>query len=252
LTSAPTVMLCCTATMSARGTMMLSILHSRRARMFLSIVASVGENPDSRCSPVSTSSRSARVAAAFQPNRMRITRVSQPSCGSAGCGTTMGRRRCSLSLDSLRWGAWDMALGKGGCRCQASASGLGRAPIGVGNRQPPQDVALGLFHRLGIRVLLVIVAQKVEKTMDGQMGDMMRKGLSLAACLPRDGVVGENDVAKEWRPFTRALRREREHVRRLVDAPPDAVERSHCRIIGEDDSKLGPRCGQRRGGFDHR
>src|SRR5262249_23413600 len=183
--------------------MMLSILHSRSARMFLSIVASSGEKPDSRCSPVSTSSRSARVAAAFQPNRMRITRASQPSCSSAGCGTTMGSRRCSLSLDSLRLGVWDMVLGR---RCQASTSGLGRAAIGVGYSQPSQNVALGLFHLLGIRGPLVIVAQKVEKTMHREVGDMMRKGLALAACFPCAGLVGENNVAKKC-ALTDALRR---------------------------------------------
>ena len=49
-----------------------------------------GEKPDSGCSAVSTSSRSARVAAAFQPNRMRMTRASQPSCSSPGSGKTIG------------------------------------------------------------------------------------------------------------------------------------------------------------------
>ncbi len=71
--------------------------------------------------------------------------------------------------------------------------------IRVGDRQPLQDLTLGPFHRLGIRAPLVIIAQKVEKTMHGEMGDMMREGLALAAGLPGDGFIGEYDVAKEAR-----------------------------------------------------
>ena len=62
------------------------------------------------CSAVSTCSRSARVAAAFQPNRMRMTRVSQPCGGSPGCGRTIGRLRCSFSGGSLRVGNCAMVL----------------------------------------------------------------------------------------------------------------------------------------------
>ena len=42
--------------------------------------------------------------------------------------------------------------------------------------------------------------------MHGQMGDMMGEGLLFGACLARDGLVGENDVAEEWRPAAGALR----------------------------------------------
>ena len=63
-----------------------------------------GEKPDCGSSAVSTSSRSARVDAAFQPNRMRMTRVSQPSDGSAASGSRSARARFSLSLDSVRMG----------------------------------------------------------------------------------------------------------------------------------------------------
>jgi hypothetical protein len=99
-----------TATISARGTMIRSTRVSRMPRIFLSIAASSGEKPDSGCSAVRTCSRSARVAAAFQPNRMRMTRASQPSGCSLACGTTIGRPLCSLSAGSLRVGDCDIDI----------------------------------------------------------------------------------------------------------------------------------------------
>jgi len=66
-------------------------------RIFFSIAASSGEKPDCGCcSPVRTSSRSARVEAAFHPNKCALTRVSHPS-GCSLVATSPSQSRRSLS-----------------------------------------------------------------------------------------------------------------------------------------------------------
>ena len=44
-------------------------------------------------------------------------------------------------------------------------------PVGVGNCERAQNCALGLFHRLGIRVGLVIITDKMQEAMDWKMGE---------------------------------------------------------------------------------
>ncbi len=87
--------------MSARGTMTSSTRRSRSVRMFRSIVLSSGEKPWPPALPSSTSLRSARIEADFQPNTVRSARASQPSplllAGSLGRGTGTGRLRISLA-----------------------------------------------------------------------------------------------------------------------------------------------------------
>src|SRR5277367_1185238 len=213
LTSSPSEMSCCTATISARGTITRSIRVSRKPRIFLSMVASSGEKPDCGCSPVKTSSRSARVDATFQPNRMRMTRVSQPSFGSVASGITIGRARFSLSLGSLRTGncviigiqqpgkilefACALFMRTRLLRKTVGLFGGDRvAPVRVGDFELPQNVAFGLFHFQRIRIALVIVADEMQKTMHGKMGNMMGERLVLAASLTLDRLEGEHDVAE--------------------------------------------------------
>src|ERR1700730_14590588 len=244
---------CCTATMSARGTMTLSTRHSRSPKIFLSMAASSGEKPDCGCSAVRTCSRSARVAAAFQPNRMRMTRVSQPSCGSSGCATTIGRARCSPSGGALGGrglrnggGLWLLALASNLRRISALASGLfhdlARMPIRIRDVEVPQDFTLGLLHNLRVGVFVVIVSDEVQKTMHRQMGKMMRERLALGTGFASDGLVGQDDVA-EVRRFVRGFfARKRQYVGGGVDAAPKPVELTDRRIIGQNDSKLRPGC----------
>ena len=99
-----------------------------------------------------------------------------------------------------------------------------------------------LFHRLGVLVALVIVADQMQESMHGKMGDMMGERLALVAGLARDGLVGEHDVAESW-PLLAAgvLGRKRQHVRGRIDAAPIPVEQADRRIIGQNDSKLGRR-----------
>jgi hypothetical protein len=71
-----------------------------------------------------------------------------------------------------------------------------RRPIWIGNGEVAKDLTLGLFHGNCVFAPFVIVADEVQKTMDGKMGKMMGKRLSLGASLARNGLEGQNDVAK--------------------------------------------------------
>ena len=81
-----------------------------------------------------------------------MTRVSQPSGGSPGSGTTMGSPRCCsrtvrcaekiASCNSIRA---ELAL----VAEIADVSGAGpiaAVPVGIGNRKLAENVALGAFH----------------------------------------------------------------------------------------------------------
>ena len=136
-------MSCCTAMMSARGSMTLSIRHSRRPRIFLSIAASSGEKPDSGCSAVRTSSKSARVVADFQPNRMRIDAREPALTRLAGCRQY---HRETAMLGLVLVGTY-RGLRHGSCiwmsRRRARRGGLMpcRCPVRIGNCEPPQNIA---------------------------------------------------------------------------------------------------------------
>ncbi len=105
----------------------------------------------------------------------------------------------------------------------------------------PQDFTFGLFHLARILVALVIVAEEMQKTVHGKMGNMMGKRLVLAAGFTLDGFEGQHDIA-EMRFRTSVFRRKRQYVRGLIDAPPIPVKQAYRRIIGQDDSKLRPAC----------
>jgi len=58
-----------------------------------------------------------------------------------------------------------------------------------------QNVPLGEFHRQRVPFPFVIVADKMQETVHGEMGGMMGKRLALAPSLARDGLKGKNDIA---------------------------------------------------------
>ncbi len=89
-------------------------------------------------------------------------------------------------------------------------------------------------------VAVVIVADEMQETVHRKMGDMMSKRLAFGSGLPRDGLVGKDDVAEMRRLVRGLLARERQHVGGGVDAAPMPVELADRRIIGQDDSKLRP------------
>ena len=122
---------------------------------------------------------------------MRMTRVSQPSGCSPGCGTTIGRPRCSLSVGSLRLGIATLGLaselGASGLGCgrlgQVFGGTFAARPIRVRDCELPQNIAFGLFHCGGVVVALMIVADEMQETVHGKMGDMMSEWLVLGAGL---------------------------------------------------------------------
>jgi hypothetical protein len=67
--------------------------------------------------------------------------------------------------------------------------------VRIGNRQLPQDRALGAFHLARLLVTFVIKAKKMQKAVDGQMRKMMGERFVLAAGLPHNGLISEHDVA---------------------------------------------------------
>ena len=153
-------MSCCTAMMSARGTMTSSTRRSRSARMLVSMVRSCGEKPPSPSAPplqhglqigarrVSSSRtpRAARARARSRPARVRR---------GAGCGTSAGRLTRSSGaaalLESLRE-SLRLGASVSGMASIRPRSAVARGRVRVGHAEPRQDDALELLHRLGVAV----------------------------------------------------------------------------------------------------
>ena len=71
-----------------------------------------------------------------------------------------------------------------------------RRPVRIGDRQSPQDSALGVFHNKRSLFVLVVVTDQMQKTVHGKMGKMMSEGFALAPRLARYGFVGQYDIAE--------------------------------------------------------
>ena len=104
-----------------------------------------------------------------------------------------------------------------------------------------QNLSLGLFHSFRIVVSLVIIADEVQETMDREMGDMMKKRLTLRASLPGDGLIGQDDIADVRWFSPSVVRRKRQYVCSGVNAAPVAIEDADRRIVCQNDGKLGAR-----------
>ena len=133
---------CCTAMMSARGTITSSTRRSRRPRMFLSIVRSFGEKPVSPAPSSSTSLRSARIDAGL-PAEERAQRPRQPAVAVLARDLArarhrhrqiarLARRRGRIRSDWVdRNRAW---------RSECQRLGVARN-VGVGHAEPGQNRA---------------------------------------------------------------------------------------------------------------
>jgi hypothetical protein len=120
--------------------------------------------------------------------------------------------------------------------------GPSRGPcvVRIGNRQLPQDRALGVFHLARLLVTFVIKAEQMQKAVDGQMRKMMGERFVLAVGLPHNGLISEHDVAQM--PPARVFCRERKYIGGSVSTAPIAIERTHFAVVSENDSKLGRVC----------
>src|SRR3954447_23632421 len=176
-----------TATMSARCTMTSAMRRSCKERMLRSMVRSIAEKPTSSgWEASSTTCRSSRTDPAFHPNRVRIARSSQLSAAgrstSPSC-TTAGRLRV------LRGVSW-----------VGSESGMSVHPlpvrIGVGNAKLRQNLGLETLHGFGVVVVLVIVADQMQKTVHRQMAEMMIERFLLVIGFLARGLIGDGDIAE--------------------------------------------------------
>ena len=50
----------------------------------------------------------------------------------------------------------------------------------------------------GVAIVLVVVAQQVQKSMDGEMGEVMVERLAFGGRLARDRLIGDDDVTDIW------------------------------------------------------
>src|SRR5260221_10656094 len=150
----------------------------------------MAEKPTSSgCAASSTTCRSSRTEPGFQPNSVRIARVSQLSAvgrsTSPSC-TTAGRLR---TLRGLSW--------------VGSESGISVHPfpvrIGVGNAELREDLLFESLHRFGIVVFFVVVADQMQEPVDRKMAEMMIERLLLVIRLLARGLVGDGDIAEHPR-----------------------------------------------------
>src|SRR3954464_481903 len=210
-----------TATISARCTMTSAMRRSCRPRILRSMVRSMAEKPTSSgVEASSTTCRSSRTEPGFQPNSVRMARLSQfseagrntsPSC------TTAGRLRVFFGLSWV-----------------GSESGISGHPVpvgvGVGDTELRQDRALESFHRLGLHVVFVVIADQMQKAMDGEMAEMVVDRPLFLVGLAARRLIGDRNVAEDGAPMvcrSRAgglQRRKRQHVGRLVLTAPVLVQ----------------------------
>ena len=98
--------------------------------------------------------------------------------------------------------------------------------------------------RVGLGIGLVVVADEVKIAMHREMREMMQEVAVFIGAFPRQRFVGDDDVAENAGvAFGHGFRRgKRQHVGRLVDAAPFAVQHAHRRIIGQQDTHFAARC----------
>src|ERR1700712_4960190 len=242
LIKSPSGMSRLTAMMSARWIMTSAMRRSCRLRMLRSMVRSIAENPTSSgVLASSTTCRSSRTDPGFQPNSVRMARVSQLSairCAPSPCGTTAGRLRV---LRGLSWVGSESAISIHPLPVRAGIS----IRIGIRNAELRQDLPLQRLHGFGLAVLFVIVADQVQEAVNRKGAEMMIERLLLVVGLPSRRVVGDRNVAEHPRRIVGTHRagrlqgRKRQHVGRLVDAAPIAVQRANSGVIGQHHRKLG-------------
>src|ERR1700694_748678 len=217
-----------TAMISARCTITSAMRRSCRPRMLRSMVRSMAEKPTSSgVEASSTTWRSSRTDPGFHPNSVRIARVSQLSAAgrrTSPGGTTAGRLRV---LRGLSWVGSESAISVHPLPIRIGIS----IRIRIGNAELRQDLLLQRFHRLGVTVLFVIVADQVQETMDRQMAEMVIERLLFVIGFLSRRFIGDGDVAEHARRIVGAAwagrleSGKRQHVGRLGDGAPVAGSR---------------------------
>src|ERR1700743_1139392 len=166
--------------------------RSCRPRMLRSMVRSTAEKPTSSgVDAPSTTCRSSRTEPGFQPNSVRIARISQFSAVgrmTSPSGTTAGRLRV---LRGLSWVGSESAISVHPLR---TCSGI-PLRVRIGNAELGEDLGLQALHVVGVGVVFVVVADQMQETMHRQMAEMMIERLLLVVGLAAGGLIGNRDVA---------------------------------------------------------
>ena len=183
-------MSCCTAMMSARGTMTSSTRRSRRPRMFRSMAAFARREPDlAGAGASSTPARSARIESGFQPNSARS--APREPAFAVRRAISARRHRHRQVARSLGWRA---AGSPDGWTRSVSGMAISVSPrLRARRRDRARRAARGSCARAApsssaSRVGLVIIAQQMQKAMDDEMREMMAERLALGGRLARDGL----------------------------------------------------------------
>ena len=185
-------MSCCTATMSPRGTMTSSIRRPRSARMFWIMVRSSGETPASpgpaassttsmSARSVRSSSRTARAPAARRSLRSRRRRAAD------------GHRKIALLVLAAR--RLSRPAGRVGVRHVAVSVG---ARVRIRDRETLENLAFHPFHLFRVAVVFVVIAEQMQKPVNGEMREMVPERLAFGHRLARDGLIGDDDVTDIW------------------------------------------------------
>src|SRR5215475_10217925 len=102
----------------------------------------------------------------------------------------------------------------------------------------------GFLHLFCLRVGFVIEADEGEKTVHCEMCKVVKEVPAFILRFPFERLVGNDDVAKQFLALTRTMTgsRERQHVGRLVNSTPIAIESGDLRIVGEQDTHFAALC----------
>ena len=206
------------------------------------MVRSIAEKPTSSGGEASsTTCRSSRTDPGFQPNSVRIARTSQLSAAGRSTSPSCTTRRQVGRVARI-------VVGRVGVRhVSPPAPGPHGDPIRIriGNAELREDLLLEAFHRFGFVVVFVIVADQMQETVHREMAEMMVERLLFLVGLPARRLIGDRDIAEHARRIVgpcrpgRLQRGKRQHVGRLVDAAPVAVQRADAGIVGQHDRKFG-------------
>ena len=113
--------------------------------------------------------------------------------------------------------------------------------VGVGDADAVERAPFERLHGLRLALHLMIVADKMQKSVRDHMGEMIGERLVLRARLGLDRLEGDGHVAD--RAGETGRRGKRQHVRRLVLTAPARVEIADRRIVAEKQAHLGLRRG---------
>ncbi len=65
----------------------------------------------------------------------------------------------------------------------------------MGHRETPENPALQAFHLFGVAIVLVVMAEQVQKPVDGEVGQVVAEWLALGRRLAGGRLIGDDDVA---------------------------------------------------------